>query len=457
MTQLAKGQRLKLRDIVPAGAFRVGLAALGLSVDFACFGLDATGKLLSDDYMTFFNQPRTPCGGVEVCAVANDTGGFAFQLDKLPALLERVVIAVSTSGGAAMSRISAGHLRILESHSERELARFAFTGTDFSAEQALMLGEFYRKDGEWRFMAVGQGFDGGLDALVRHFGGSVEEAPAPQAVAPAVTPAPAAAPAPTPAAPSAKVSLEKRVAREAPQLVSLVKQAGVSLEKAGLSSHRARVCLCLDISGSMSALYRKGLVQAFAERILALACQFDDDGEIDVFLFGKRVHQPLAMGLSNWNGYIGQVLQQHPLEGNTRYGSAMEAIRRFYFPDVAGGARSSPHKAAQPVYVMFVTDGSTTDKAVTSEQLRWSSLEPIFWQFMGIGQGSKSKNKLLAAFFDSDFPFLESLDTLPGRLIDNASYFSVSAPDEHADTALYDLLMAEYPGWLKLAAGHGLL
>jgi len=453
MTQLAKGQRLKLRDIVPAGAFRVGLAALGLPVDFACFGLDTTGKLLSDDYMTFFNQPRTPCGGVEVCAIANDTGGFAFQLDKLPALLERVVIAVSTSSGAAMSRISAGHLRILESHSERELARFAFTGSDFSAEQALMLGEFYRKDGDWRFMAVGQGFDGGLDALVRHFGSAVEEAPAPPAVAAGAAPA-----APEkPAEPSAKVSLEKRVAREAPQLVSLVKQAGVSLEKVGLSSHRARVCLCLDISGSMSALYRKGLVQAFAERILALACQFDDDGEIDVFLFGKRVHQPLAMGLSNCDGYIGQVLQQHPLEGDTRYGSAMEAIRRFYFPDAAGGARSSPHKAALPVYVMFVTDGSTSDKATTEKQLRWSSLEPIFWQFMGIGQGRKSKNKLLTAFQNSDFPLLESLDELPGRLIDNASYFSVSAPDEHADAALYDLLMAEYPGWLKLAAGHGLL
>lgn len=447
MTQLAKGQRLKLRDIVPAGTFRVGLAALGLPVDFACFGLDAAGKLLSDDYMTFFNQPRSPCGGVELCQLQGDAGGFAFSLDKLPALLERVVVAVSASGGAPMSRISAGHLRILESRSERELARFAFTGSDFSAEQALMLGEFYRKDGGWRFMAVGQGFDGGLDALVRHFGGTVDEAPAPQTVA-----APATA-----AAPSAKVSLEKRVAREAPQLVSLVKQAGVSLEKAGLSSHRAKVCLCLDISGSMGALYRKGLVQAFAERILALACQFDDDGEIDVFLFGKQAHQPLAMGLSNWNGYIGRVLQQHPLEGDTRYGSAMEAIRRFYFPDAAGRARSSPHKAALPVYVMFVTDGSTTDKAVTGQQLRWSSLEPIFWQFMGIGQGRKSKSKLLAAFFDSDFPFLESLDKLPGRLIDNASYFSVSAPDEHSDAALYDLLMAEYPGWLKLAAGHGLL
>jgi hypothetical protein len=66
---------------------------------------------------------------------------------------------------------------------------------------------------------------------------------------------------------------KKRVEQAAPQLVSLVKSAGVSLAKVGLEQHRARVCLVLDISGSMSTLYRKGLVQRFAERI-------EDDGTV---------------------------------------------------------------------------------------------------------------------------------------------------------------------------------
>ncbi|MDB5868115.1 MAG: hypothetical protein JWP96_447 [Polaromonas sp.] len=443
MSLLAKGQRLKIRELAPAGVFRVGLAAQGVPVDFACFGLDAAGKLADERYMTFFNQPRSPCGGIEVSNLLNDPGGFTFKLDSLPASIDRVVVAVSVSDAAMMSAVSTGYLRIVESQGERELARFPFTGSDFSTERALMLGEFYRKDGDWRFMAIGQGFDGGLAALVRHFGGAVDEPASPQAS--------------TSAGFAAKVSLEKRIEREAPQLVNLVKQAGVSLEKAGLSSHRAKVCLCLDISGSMSGLYRKGLVQSFAERILALACKFDDDGSIDVFLFGQQVHQPMPMGLSNWNGYVKQVIDQHPLEGDTRYGRAMEAIRTFYFPDASGGARARPLKAALPVYVMFVTDGSTTDKATTEKQLRWSSMEPVFWQFMGIGKGRKSKSKLLAAFMDSDFPFLESLDELSGRLIDNANYFSVASPDEHSDASLYDMLMTEYPGWLKLASRHGLL
>ncbi len=59
-----------------------------------------------------------------------------------------------------------------------------FTGS----EQALMLGEFYRKDGDWRFMEVGQGFNGGLEALVRHFGGTVDKSPAPQVNAALATP-----------------------------------------------------------------------------------------------------------------------------------------------------------------------------------------------------------------------------------------------------------------------------
>lgn len=112
-------------------------------------------------------------------------------------------------------------------------------------------------------MAVGQGFNGGLPALVRHFGADV----APDAEP--ATPVPhsqAAQPAP----PASSISLEKRVEAKAPQLVSLGKSAGVSLAEVGLQAHRARVRLVLDISGSMSTLYRKGLVQRFAERILPL-------------------------------------------------------------------------------------------------------------------------------------------------------------------------------------------
>ena len=430
MLEITKGQRLQLAPLLDVPRLTAGISIAGLAADFACFGLNAAGNLASDDYMTFFNQPVSPCGGIVAVQSPGDAQGFAFDLALIGSAIERVVITASLEGAGALSQMSAGYLRLISQG--QELARFAFTGADFAGERAVMLGELYRRDGSWRFMAVGQGFDGGLDALVRHFGGEVAEA-------------------------APKIDLDKQIEQKAPKLVSLVKSAGVSLAKAGLAQHRAKVCLVLDISGSMSGLYKSGLVQSFAERILAMACKFDDDGELDVFLFGKHVHHCQPMGLTNWDGYIARAIKQHPLEGDTRYGAAIKAVREHYFPDSAGGERTAPHKAGLPVYVMFVTDGTTSDKPVTERQLRWASCEPIFWQFMGIGKGKKSKSKLLANFADSDFPFLEKLDELDGRLIDNANYFSVSAPDEHSDTQLYDLLMAEYPAWLGLARQKAML
>lgn len=433
MDQLSRGQRLPLASMSDNGRLVVTLTASGLPLDFACFGLDASDKLLGESYMTFFNQPATPCGGVTMTAQPQGAS-FAIDTARLPGALDQLVVTASVDGAGTLAQLGQSELRL------NEAARYAFAGADFAQERAAMLGKLYRKDGQWRFMAVGQGFNGGLDALVAHFGGAVAPAKATAAPQQAV-----------------RVSLDKRIEREAPQLVSLVKHAGVSLAKVGLSAHRAKVALVLDISGSMGSLYKKGLVQQFADRILALGCKFDDDGEIDVFLFGASVHQPAPMSLSNAPTYINNVIARHPLEGDTRYGRAMEAVRTFYFPDGGAAERKAPLAGAMPVYVMFVTDGSTSDQPLTEKQLRWSSYEPIFWQFMGIGKGRKSKSKRLLAFSDSDFPFLEKLDELSGRLIDNANYFSVTSPDEHGDAELYDLLMAEYPGWLKLAKQHGVL
>ena len=185
METLSKGQRLPLAQFAGDGVLEIGAAAQGLTLDFACFGLDAAGKLSDERYMTFFNQPRTPCGAVEVKGgTQGDGAAFAFQLARLPASIDRVVLTASIDGGGVMSQMQSGYLRLLAAG--REFARFAFAGKDFAQEKAVMLGELYRKDGQWRFMAVGQGFNGGLDALVAHFGGEVAQAAA-EPVAPKIS------------------------------------------------------------------------------------------------------------------------------------------------------------------------------------------------------------------------------------------------------------------------------
>lgn len=185
MENLIKGQRLALSGLVTGNAVQLGINNAGLALDFACFGLDAAGKLADERYMTFFNQPRTPCGGVETNVPPGDAAGFRYQLDRLPASIERLVVTAAIDGAATMAQLGSGCLRLLDGG--REVARFAYAGADFAQEKAVMLGEFYRKDGAWRFMAVGQGFNGGLDALVAHFGGEVAQANAAPAPAPKIS------------------------------------------------------------------------------------------------------------------------------------------------------------------------------------------------------------------------------------------------------------------------------
>jgi hypothetical protein len=111
---------------------------------------------------------------------------------------------------------------------------------------------------------------------------------------------------------------------------------------------------------------------------------------------------------------------------------------------------------------MFVTDGETADESESKQQLKWSSYEPIFWQFMAIGKSQKDvKSKgvrgWLARSVASDFSFLEQLDEMGARYLDNADFFSLEDPEHIADEELYDLLTAEYPHWVKSARIKNLL
>ncbi|MEU4065796.1 TerD family protein [Streptomyces wedmorensis] len=218
--EFQRGHKAKISDLTAGTDLYVGvqIAAPGLTFDISCFGLDADERLSDDRYFVFFNQPKTPEESVQLLgAQSGDTESFRVTLDRIPAHIHKLSFTATIDGAGQMSQVGPGHLRIVAGG--EEVARYAFTGAEFSTERAVMLGDFYLKD-VWRFAAVGQGFDGGLDALLRNFGGEVAEeqpaAPQQQAAAPGFAPpqaappafgAPAQAPAPAPAfgAPQAPV------------------------------------------------------------------------------------------------------------------------------------------------------------------------------------------------------------------------------------------------------------
>lgn len=201
--EFQRGHKAKISDLTPGTDLYVGvqIAGQGLTFDISCFGLDANEQLSDDRYFIFFNQPKSPEESIQLLgAQAGDTESFRVTLDRIPANIHKLSFTATVDGAGQMSQIGPGYIRIVAGG--EEVVRYAFNGSEFTTERAVMLGDFYLKD-VWRFAAVGQGFDGGLEALLKNFGGEVAEeepaAPEPQAAAPSFAPpAQAAAPAPAP-------------------------------------------------------------------------------------------------------------------------------------------------------------------------------------------------------------------------------------------------------------------
>lgn len=212
--EFQRGHKAKISDLTAGTDLYVGvqIAGPGLSFDISCFGLDAGERLSDDRYFIFFNQPKSPEESIQLLgAQTGDSESFRVTLDKIPPHIQKLSFTAALDGAGQVSQIGPGYLRIVAGG--EKVARYSFNGSEFSTERAVMLGDFYLKD-VWRFAAVGQGFDGGLEALLKNFGGEVaEEAeaqPEPTATAQDVPgfapPSGPAAPAPSfgvPAAPPA--------------------------------------------------------------------------------------------------------------------------------------------------------------------------------------------------------------------------------------------------------------
>lgn len=203
---MAKGANISLTAAAVRAVLRWGAAPGGPDVDASALLLGAGSRVRSDADFVFYNQPRHPSGVVRHLPKHRVPGSeeiadtIEVDLGKLPADIERVVLAGSAEGGSFRA---VSNLRVLlydagAPAGAQPLAEFAVT--EVEDVSALVCAELYRRSGGWKFRAVGQGYATGLVGLATDFGITVDdEAPpqsAPQPQAPAV-PAPAPAPAPT--------------------------------------------------------------------------------------------------------------------------------------------------------------------------------------------------------------------------------------------------------------------
>jgi tellurite resistance protein TerA len=274
---------------VPASAVRIELGwrtGPGVPDVDASALLLVSGKVRSDADFVFYNQPSHASGAVrhegKQSAPDNVTDLLSVDLARVEPAIEKIVLAASADGGS-FGQVPGLYIKVLDAASGAEIARY--DSQDATVETAFVLGELYRRQGAWKFRAVGQGYSTGLEGLATDFGISVDEpqqaAPAAAATAPATPVAPAPVkPVSPPPAPSAPVRLSKVTLTKETPSVSLTKQGGTSgamrvnlswqvrkqFQGWGAKLGRA-VAMHADLDLDLCALYeladgRKGVVQA---------------------------------------------------------------------------------------------------------------------------------------------------------------------------------------------------
>jgi tellurium resistance protein TerD len=148
-------------------------------LDASAFMLGNDGKVRSDADFIFYNQLRSVCGSVEhqgdnLTGVGEgDDETLVLQLNKIPTDVQRVAFVVTIHEAEVrkqnFGQVSNAFMRVINKDSGVEVARYDLT-EDASIETAMIFGEIYRHNGEWKFKAVGQGYAGGLGALARQYG-----------------------------------------------------------------------------------------------------------------------------------------------------------------------------------------------------------------------------------------------------------------------------------------------
>ena len=383
--------------------------------DYTCFGVDENEKLSDDRYMIFYNQTVSPQNEISYAEIGGGAE-FTVNLEKIPASIQKLIFTGSIDGAGKMGEISACKIFIEQYGKESILTEF--NGADFENEKAVTALEIYRKNG-WRFNIVARGFDGGLDVLLKFYGGEqAEDKPAPK-----------------------KVSLEKKISEGAPKLISLVKPLKVALEKKNLQETVARVALVMDISGSMYSTYENGTVQEIVNKIVPLAVQFDDDGELDFWYYGSICRRMDSVTLQNYEKAV--PADWAHLMNDLKCGNNEPAVMREVIAEYK--------KSRLPAYVVFISDGGVSYETEIKNLLIESSRMPIFWQFVGLG-GAGFFGRFLGSY-----GIFEKLSTLSGRYVDNANFFALDDFRKVDNAELYSRLLNEFPIWLKEIKRKGII
>lgn len=189
---LAKGQKISLsktnpglNKVVVGIGWDVNMYDTGgdFDLDASAFLLGANGKVTSQNDFIFYSQKNHPSGAVEhlgdnlTGAGEGDDEQIKVNLSLVPADIERIAFSVTIyeadARGQNFGMVSNSFIRIYNEETGEEILRYDL-GEDFSIETAAIFGELYKNNGEWKFNAIGSGFQGGLAAICNNYGINVD-------------------------------------------------------------------------------------------------------------------------------------------------------------------------------------------------------------------------------------------------------------------------------------------
>ena len=189
---LKKGGNISLKKAASSSGSRAALTKIMVGLgwdprvtDGSDFDLDATvfllahGRVRSNSDFIFYNQPRSTCGSVVHQGDNRDGEGdgddevVMVELPNVPSDVDKISFCVTIHEGDERRQnfgmVSNAFVRVVNVGDGKEIVRYDLS-EDMSMETASVFAELYRYNGEWKFRAVGQGFSGGLEALVNNFG-----------------------------------------------------------------------------------------------------------------------------------------------------------------------------------------------------------------------------------------------------------------------------------------------
>lgn len=225
-------------------------------------------------------------------------------------------------------------------------------------------------------------------------------------------------------------------------LVDLTKKVAVILEKKEISNARAQVGFAVDVSGSMRTLYANGTMQEVVNRIQALANKFDDNQSLDMWIFDNGSKELSPATPEMFGNYVeNHILTNSSISGGTDFMPVLSDVADHYFPRPKGigflskllSSKAEEPISADPVYLIFLTDGENSDQVASAKLVGELNGENIYIQFVGLGK-------------DANFTFIKKL----AKEFDHVGFVDFSHPETTTDDQMFEALLNDkFINWVK--------